>query len=157
MLSIAANGLLLSNINLSTHNHNTSCLNLIDSLCQILIKQSTAKQQYYQSSSKVYSVTVVSQSSPTMFPCILIASKSLKHSPLFYWNSDAFTLFATSLQKYVVHGQMLLSKVKQVAAGTIQLCYNENMRWLPLHSPALMRTVGGQHYNGLMKTGNGWH
>lgn len=30
------------------------------------------------------------------------------------------------------------------------------MRWLPLHSPALMKTVGGKHYIALMKTGNDW-
>lgn len=90
-------------------------------------------------------------------PCTLVANKSFKHLPLFYQNLGNLYLVCHQLRKYAVHGQMLLSKVKQVAAGTIQLCYNENMRWLPLHSPALMRTVGGQHYNGLMKTGNGWH
>lgn len=94
----------------------------------------------------------------TVFLSRSIATKSLKD--LTTISPEPWTplpCFATSLQNYVVHGQMLLSKVKQVAAGTIQLCYNENMRWLPLHSPALMRTVGGQHHNGLMKTGNGWH
>lgn len=90
-------------------------------------------------------------------PCTVTTSKSLKHDYYFTGSLEPFTLFAMSLWESVVHGQMLLSKVKQVAAGTIQLCYNENMRWLPLHSPALMRTVGGEHYNGLMKTGNGWH
>ncbi|KAG8586159.1 hypothetical protein GDO81_005272 [Engystomops pustulosus] len=53
-------------------------------------------------------------------------------------------------------GQNVTLQTEKVAAGTIQLFYNENMRWLPLHSPALMKTVGGKHYISLMKTGNDW-
>lgn len=149
----------LSNTNLSTHNHNTSFQNLVEGHCQTENSKHNKAQQNNDNKTvqRFTQFIVVSQSSPTTLPCTSIANKSFKHLPLFYQKLGCFTLFAASLQKYVIHGQMLLSKVKQVAAGTIQLCYNENMRWLPLHSPALMRTVGVQHYNGLMKTGNGWH